>query len=154
MPPKRVLRPTVPATQVVKVDSQKGIFSVYYVLICVLDANFIIILIVFFCSVSEKAKKEAIRRNKAATIDALLSEETNETQKLNGIYVYYLNLYLNSGVQFCLLNFSIYRIFRFPQAKKIMGKVAAPHGNKGVLRVIFERGLPGQAIGTKVEIKA
>lgn len=37
--------------------------------------------------------------------------------------------------------------------KKINGKIADVHGNKGVLRAIFERGLPGQAIGTKVEVK-
>lgn len=37
--------------------------------------------------------------------------------------------------------------------KIIRGKVSAPHGNKGVVRVIFEKGLPGQAITTKVEIK-
>ena len=36
--------------------------------------------------------------------------------------------------------------------KVISGKVAAAHGNKGVLRVIFEIGLPGQAIGDDVEI--
>lgn len=36
--------------------------------------------------------------------------------------------------------------------KVINGKIASPHGNKGVLRAIFERGLPGQAIGTEVEI--
>ena len=35
---------------------------------------------------------------------------------------------------------------------QIKGKVASAHGNKGVLRVIFERGLPGQAIGTDVEV--
>jgi large subunit ribosomal protein L35Ae len=40
------------------------------------------------------------------------------------------------------------------KAKVISGKIAAAHGNKGVLRAIFERGLPGQSIGTKVEIKA
>jgi large subunit ribosomal protein L35Ae len=39
------------------------------------------------------------------------------------------------------------------EQKIISGKVASPHGNKGVIRVIFERGLPGQAIGTGVEIK-
>tara|TARA_Y100000310_G_C20224998_1_gene597502 strand:+ start:281 stop:562 length:282 start_codon:yes stop_codon:yes gene_type:complete len=39
------------------------------------------------------------------------------------------------------------------EPKVIGGKVAAAHGNKGVLRAIFEKGLPGQAIGTKVEIK-
>jgi len=37
-------------------------------------------------------------------------------------------------------------------AKKINGKISSSHGNKGVLRAIFERGLPGQAIGTEVEI--
>lgn len=35
---------------------------------------------------------------------------------------------------------------------KINGKIAAAHGNKGVMRAIFEKGLPGQAIGTEVEI--
>lgn len=37
--------------------------------------------------------------------------------------------------------------------KIIKGKIAAAHGNKGVLRAIFEKGLPGQAIGTEVEVK-
>lgn len=37
--------------------------------------------------------------------------------------------------------------------KKINGKIASTHGGKGVLRAIFEKGLPGQAIGTEVEIK-
>jgi len=31
--------------------------------------------------------------------------------------------------------------------------VRSPHGNKGALRVLFERGMPGQAIGTKVELQ-
>ena len=38
--------------------------------------------------------------------------------------------------------------------KLIHGKIAAAHGNKGVIRAIFEKGLPGQAIGTQVEVKA
>ncbi|NPE26657.1 50S ribosomal protein L35ae [Methanococcoides sp. SA1] len=37
-------------------------------------------------------------------------------------------------------------------AKKITGKISSAHGNKGVVRAIFEKGLPGQAIGTEVEI--
>ena len=37
--------------------------------------------------------------------------------------------------------------------KIINGKVASAHGNSGALRVIFERGLPGQALTQKVEIK-
>ena len=38
-------------------------------------------------------------------------------------------------------------------AKIISGKIAASHGCNGVVRAIFERGLPGQSIGTEVEIK-
>ena len=37
--------------------------------------------------------------------------------------------------------------------KVLTGKIAASHGNSGAIRAIFEIGLPGQAIGTKVEIK-
>ncbi len=37
--------------------------------------------------------------------------------------------------------------------KEIVGKVAATHGNSGAIRAIFERGLPGQALGQKVSIK-
>ncbi len=40
-----------------------------------------------------------------------------------------------------------------PAGKKIAGKIADVHGNKGVLRAIFEKGLPGQAVATKVEVK-
>ncbi|MEK6884917.1 MAG: 50S ribosomal protein L35ae [Nanoarchaeota archaeon] len=36
---------------------------------------------------------------------------------------------------------------------QIKGKIASTHGNKGVLRAIFEKGLPGQAVTTEVEIK-
>ena len=35
----------------------------------------------------------------------------------------------------------------------IKGKIAAPHGGKGIVRAIFERGLPGQAVSTEVEVK-
>ena len=37
--------------------------------------------------------------------------------------------------------------------KIIKGKVSSPHGNKGVVRAIFEKGLPGQAMTQSVEIK-
>jgi large subunit ribosomal protein L35Ae len=33
---------------------------------------------------------------------------------------------------------------------QITGKVVKEHGNSGAIRAIFERGLPGQAVGTKV----
>jgi large subunit ribosomal protein L35Ae len=44
-------------------------------------------------------------------------------------------------------------IWKSPAGKEIEGKIAATHGTKGVVRAIFERGLPGQAVTTKVEIK-
>ena len=34
----------------------------------------------------------------------------------------------------------------------ITGKISSAHGRNGVVRAIFEKGLPGQAIGTDVEI--
>jgi large subunit ribosomal protein L35Ae len=43
--------------------------------------------------------------------------------------------------------------WKSPAGKKIMGKISGAHGNKGVVRAIFERGLPGQAVTTKVEIR-
>ena len=43
--------------------------------------------------------------------------------------------------------------WKSPAGKIIKGKISAPHGNNGVLRAIFEKGLPGQAITTGVEIK-
>lgn len=36
--------------------------------------------------------------------------------------------------------------------KVISGKIAAAHGRNGVVRAIFESGLPGQSIGTEVKI--
>ena len=37
--------------------------------------------------------------------------------------------------------------------KQIKGKISASHGNKGIVRAIFEKGLPGQAITEEVEVK-
>lgn len=44
-------------------------------------------------------------------------------------------------------------IWKSPAGKEIKGKVSNVHGNKGVLRVLFEKGMPGQSIGTKVDIE-
>lgn len=44
-------------------------------------------------------------------------------------------------------------IWTSPADKKIRGKISGAHGNKGVVRAIFEKGLPGQAVSTKVEVK-
>ncbi len=45
-------------------------------------------------------------------------------------------------------------VWTAPGKKKtaITGKVASAHGNSGAIRVIFERGLPGQSLGTTVTI--
>ena len=43
--------------------------------------------------------------------------------------------------------------WKSPAGKIISGKVSGAHGNKGVVRAIFEKGLPGQAITTEVEVK-
>ena len=44
-------------------------------------------------------------------------------------------------------------VFTTETGKKITGQVASSHGNKGRLRVIFEKGLPGQSLGTAVEVQ-
>jgi large subunit ribosomal protein L35Ae len=43
--------------------------------------------------------------------------------------------------------------WKSPAGKIISGKISGAHGNKGVVRAIFEKGLPGQAVTTEVEIK-
>jgi len=43
--------------------------------------------------------------------------------------------------------------WKSPAGKIIKGKISGAHGNKGAVRAIFEKGLPGQAITTGVEIK-
>ncbi len=39
------------------------------------------------------------------------------------------------------------------EKKQIKGKISSAHGNKGLIRAIFEKGLPGQAILGEVELK-
>ena len=43
--------------------------------------------------------------------------------------------------------------WKSPAGKVIAGKISGAHGSKGVVKAIFEKGLPGQAVTTKVEIK-
>ncbi len=45
-------------------------------------------------------------------------------------------------------------IFKTETGKQILGKIASAHGNKGAVRVIFEKGMPGQSFGKDVEVKA
>jgi large subunit ribosomal protein L35Ae len=41
-------------------------------------------------------------------------------------------------------------VWKSTAGREISGKVMDTHGNTGALRVKFQRGLPGQAIGQKV----
>ncbi len=43
--------------------------------------------------------------------------------------------------------------WKSPAGKIIKGKISGAHGNKGAVRAIFEKGLPGQSISTDVEVK-
>ncbi len=43
-------------------------------------------------------------------------------------------------------------VWKTPSGKEIVGKVSSTHGNGGKMRVSMEKGLPGQAIGTKLEV--
>jgi large subunit ribosomal protein L35Ae len=43
-------------------------------------------------------------------------------------------------------------IIKTKSGKIISGKVAAPHGNGGVLRARFKRGVPAEMLGKDVEI--
>lgn len=44
-------------------------------------------------------------------------------------------------------------VFLTLRSNSISGKIASAHGNSGVLRAVFEKGMPGQSIGKEVEIK-
>lgn len=45
-------------------------------------------------------------------------------------------------------------VWKSTSGKKAVGKVSAAHGNNGAVRVRLSKGLPGQALGTAVEIGA
>ena len=42
--------------------------------------------------------------------------------------------------------------WKSPSGKIISGKISDAHGNKGLVRAIFEKGLPGQALTNEIEI--
>ena len=44
-------------------------------------------------------------------------------------------------------------VWTSPGRKRITGKVSSPHGNSGILRIRFEKGLPGTALTTRVTIR-
>lgn len=43
-------------------------------------------------------------------------------------------------------------VWKSPAGKVIVGTITNMHGNKGVLRARFGKGLPGQALGTKIDL--
>ena len=44
-------------------------------------------------------------------------------------------------------------IWTTPSGKEIIGNITKEHGNKGAVRVRFEKGLPGQSLGEKVKVE-
>ena len=43
-------------------------------------------------------------------------------------------------------------VYKTSTGKEIVGKVSKAHGNSGAVLVRFDKGLPGQAVGTELEI--
>jgi large subunit ribosomal protein L35Ae len=43
-------------------------------------------------------------------------------------------------------------VWTTPSGKKLIGEVSRVHGNSGAVVARFEKGLPGQALGTEIEI--
>ena len=43
-------------------------------------------------------------------------------------------------------------VWKSPAGKAIEGTVSDAHGNKGIVRAIFEKGLPGQAMTDEIEV--
>ena len=44
-------------------------------------------------------------------------------------------------------------VWKTRSGKEIAGKVASPHGNSGVLRARFPKGISGEVLGKDIEIK-
>ena len=40
-----------------------------------------------------------------------------------------------------------------PSGKQLSGQITKPHGNKGAVLAKFEKGLPGQALGTELVVE-
>ena len=43
-------------------------------------------------------------------------------------------------------------VYKTEAQKEIKGEVRSAHGNKGAVRILFEKGMPGQSLSRKVEI--
>jgi len=44
-------------------------------------------------------------------------------------------------------------VFKTSSGNEISGEVRSAHGNSGALRVLFEKGMPGQSLSKKVSIQ-
>lgn len=44
-------------------------------------------------------------------------------------------------------------VWKSPAGKELKGKITSAHGNTGAVRALFETGMPGQSVTTKVDIK-
>ena len=44
-------------------------------------------------------------------------------------------------------------VWTSPAGKEIKGEIKSAHGSKGAVRAIFEKGMPGQSLATKVNIE-
>lgn len=43
-------------------------------------------------------------------------------------------------------------VWKSPAGKELKGEVRSSHGSKGAVRVLFEKGMPGQSVSEKVEL--
>ncbi|MEM3536692.1 MAG: 50S ribosomal protein L35ae [Candidatus Bathyarchaeia archaeon] len=86
------------------------------------------------------------------------------TQNIQGVIVNYRVGPKNQKSKECLIEFShvksaseasrlIGRKVAWKAGKnKLIGKIVALHGKKGLVRARFRKGVPGQALGTTVEL--
>lgn len=44
-------------------------------------------------------------------------------------------------------------VWKTPASNEIVGEVRSAHGNSGALRVLMEKGMPGQCLGTEIQIE-
>lgn len=44
-------------------------------------------------------------------------------------------------------------VWKSPSGKEIKGEIRGTHGNSGRVRVLFEKGMPGQAIAQSIQVQ-
>jgi len=72
------------------------------------------------------------------------------TQTCNHMIVHVENV-KNKEQATALLNKTV--VYKTEGGKEIKGKIASAHGRNGAVRVIFERGMPGQALSQQVTVQ-